>query len=73
MNEVTGDVRMMKRLTHFDEDVYAYLSSHRDSHVPVIYDYWKEEDLLIVIEEVVQGNTFDIVINDRSMPDKETA
>lgn len=71
MNEVTGDVRMMKRLTHFDEDVYAYLSSHRDNHVPVIYGYWKEEDCLIVIEEVVQGNTFDIVINDRTMPDKE--
>ncbi len=71
MNEVTGDVRMMKRLTHFDEDVYAYLSSHRDDHVPLIYDYWKEDETLIVIEEVVQGNTFDIVINDRTMPDKE--
>ena len=71
MNEVTGDVRMMKRLTHFDEGVYAFLSSHKDKHLPVIYEYWKEEDILIVIEEVVQGNTFDIVINNKSMPEKE--
>ena len=71
MNKVTGDVRMMKRLTHFDEGVYALLASYKDIHVPVIYEYWKEDPVLIVIEEVVQGNTFDIVINDKSMPEKE--
>lgn len=71
MNEVTGDVRMMKRLTHFDEGVYAFLASNKNKHVPVIYEYWKEASVLIVIEEIVQGNTFDIVLNDKSMPEKE--
>lgn len=71
MNEVTGDVRMMKRLTHFDEGVYAYLFENKNPHIPQIYEYWKDGDVLIVIEEVVQGNTFDITMNDKDISDRE--
>lgn len=71
-NEITGDVCMMKRLTYYDEDVYAFLASHNDKHIPQIYDYWKADDnTLIVIEEVVQGNTFDNIIFDNRMPEND--
>ena len=71
IDEKTGDVCMMKRLLHYDESVYAYLSSNKNIHVPAILAYWKDDNNnLIVIEEFVQGNTFDVLINDRTMPDK---
>ncbi len=72
MNEMTGDIRMMKRLEHYDENVYTYLASHKDKHIPAIIGVWKDTNgILIVIEEIVQGNTFDVVINDQTMPDKK--
>ena len=72
MNVLTGDIRMMKWLEHYDENVYAYLATHKDKHIPAVIDYWREANgFLVVIEEIVQGNTFDIIINDRTMPDKK--
>lgn len=72
MNEMTGDIRMMKRLEHYDENVYAYLASHPDKHIPAIYEFYRDADnTLIVLEEYIQGNTFDILINDQKMPDKQ--
>lgn len=71
INEMTGDVRMMKTLSHYDENVYAFLSSRREKHIPELYEFFKDaNNNLIVIEEVIQGNTFDVIINDRNMPDK---
>ncbi len=70
-NELTGDVRMMKILSHYDEGVYIYLYSNPDKHIPKIYELYKDASgKLIVIEEFVQGNTFDILISDNTMPDK---
>ena len=72
MNEMTGDIRMMKRLEHYDENVYAYLVAHPDKHIPVIYEFYRDADNnLIVLEEYIQGNTFDILINDHKMTDKQ--
>lgn len=72
INEVTGVIYMMKTLSDYDEDVYAYLSEHKEKHIPEIYFYTKDsKNNLVVIEEVIQGNTFDVIINNTSMPDKE--
>ncbi len=72
MNEVTGDVCMMKRLSHYDENVYAYLNTNKDKHIPKIYEFFRESTgNLIVIEEFIQGNTFDVLIADRTMPDNK--
>ncbi len=69
-NEMTGDVRMMKRLTHYDENVYEYIFANKDKHIPVIFEYYKDSNNeLVVLEEFIQGNTFDVLINDRTMPD----
>lgn len=71
INELTGDVRMMKILSHYDEKVYAYLRSNTNKHIPKIYECFKDSsNKLIVIEEFIQGNTFDVLISDRKMPDK---
>ena len=71
MNELTGVVYMMKTLTTYDEGVYEYLKNNKERHIPEIYFYTKDENNnLIVVEEVVQGNTFDVIIN-KDMPDKE--
>ena len=71
MNKMTGDVRIMKKLGHFDENVYAYLSAHPEKHIPQIFEYRIENGSLIVIEEVIQGTTFETVINDKEMPYKD--
>ena len=72
INQITGDVRMMKKLTHYDESVYAFLSTNPNKYIPVIYGVFKDSDNnLIVIEEFIQGNTFDMLINDRTIPDKK--
>jgi hypothetical protein len=70
-NELTGDVRMMKILSHYDESVYAYLYAHPEKHIPKIYEFFKDGyGNLIVVEEFIQGNTFDVLISDSEMPDK---
>ena len=71
MNEVTGVIYMKKTLSTYDEGVYEYLKANKEPHIPEIYFFTKDENNnLIVIEEVVQGNTFDVFIN-KDMPDKE--
>lgn len=72
INEVTGAVYMMKVLSNYDESVFEYLAQNNNKHIPEIYFYTKDTNNdLVVIEEVIQGNTFDVIISDRSIPDKE--
>lgn len=72
MNKMTGDVRMMKRLKYYDIEVYKYLAENTIPHIPKVYSYEVCEDKsLLVTEEVVQGNTFDVIISDYNMKDKD--
>lgn len=71
INEMTGDVRMMKRLSHYDENVYAYLYQNPNVHIPKLFEFFRDNNNLIVIEEFVQGNTFDVLISDHSMKDNK--
>ena len=71
-NEMTGDVRMMKKLSHYDESVYSYLYANPEKHIPRIIELYKDAyGSLYVIEEFVQGNTFDVLISDQTMPDNK--
>ena len=70
-NAMTGDVRMMKILSHYDENVYSYLCGNGNKHIPKIFELYKDaQGNLIVIEEFIQGNTFDIIINNPTIPEK---
>lgn len=61
---------MMKILSHYDESVYAYLYANPEKHIPKIFVFFKDGyGNLIVVEEFIQGNTFDILISDNTMPD----
>jgi len=71
IDKMTGEVWMMKRLSYYEEEVYRYLMEHKNVHIPSVEDYFKDdENNLIVIEEIVQGNSFDVIINDHNMPEK---
>jgi serine/threonine protein kinase len=72
ISQITGDVRMMKTLSHYDESVYVYLCANPNKFIPQIYGIFKDSNNnLIVIEEFIQGNTFDMLINDKTLPDKK--
>ena len=71
INEITGDIRIQKKLKYYELDVYKYLKEHVDPHIPRIIDYYEEDGHLVVIEEYINGNTFDVIINDPSKSDKE--
>ena len=72
MNQITGDIRMKKTLSHYDENVYFYLFANKDKHIPVIHGLYKDaSNNLIVLEEYVQGNTFDIMMSDQNIPAKQ--
>lgn len=69
MNSITGDVLMCKTSRYFDPAVYRFLEEHPDPHFPKIIDHWEEGGELTVIEEFIQGHTFDSIIHDKEMPD----
>lgn len=72
MNQITGDIRMKKTLSHYDENVYFYLFANKNKHIPVIHGLYKDaSNNLIVLEEYVQGNTFDIMMSDQNIPAKQ--
>lgn len=48
-----------KILQVYDVSVFTYLRDHPDSHVPEIHDFWKEGDSLVVIEELIRGQTLE--------------
>ncbi|MBR6880879.1 MAG: protein kinase [Clostridiales bacterium] len=77
MDLISHDVRIRKTLRHFDISVYSYLKEHRDPRIPAVIDYSVSEGpegpLLTVIEEYVQGRTFDSVIEDPLLTDKQKA
>lgn len=70
LNTVTQDVLMMKRLKFFDEEVYDYLYKNPCKFIPKIHDIVKTGESLIVVEDRVQGVTFDVVMMDKSLTDK---
>ena len=71
MNEITGDVFISKTLAHYDYDVYRFLYEHHNRHIPRIIDFYKDGDKLVVIEEYIRGDTFDVVINDPDLSDEK--
>ncbi len=71
IDEISGDIYIQKTLTHYDVSVYSYLKSHPDRHIPGIISFHETEDALVVIEDYIRGNTFDVIINDPSMKDSE--
>lgn len=60
----SGRLYFKKRLRVYIEQVFSWLRDHPTRYVPGIAAYWKEDDELIVIEELVQGRTLEEILQD---------
>jgi len=67
MNTVTQDILMCKTSPYSDIEIYKYLKEHPDRHFPRIDSFWKEDGKVTVVEEFIQGHTFDSVIADKEL------
>ena len=70
MNKITSEVCVKKVLEHFDTELYLNLKRSGSDFLPKIYEVFETSGKLIVIEEFIQGSTFDSLISDRNMPVK---
>ncbi|MBP5260684.1 MAG: protein kinase [Clostridiales bacterium] len=70
IDEVSGDVYMCKYITHYDPEVYGFLQTNPDKHIPAIIDVRENDGTLEVIEEYVRGNTFETII-DSTLSDRD--
>lgn len=59
MNEITGKIGLKKTLKYFDVEVYECLKHEQNTHIPKVYDYWRDGENLVVIEEFIQGVSLD--------------
>ena len=71
INEITGDIGVLKRLSHYSEEVYDELSSLNSSHFPKILCHGRFEGFYdggyIVIEEHINGTTLEDYLRIRSL------
>ncbi|MBO4580613.1 MAG: protein kinase [Clostridiales bacterium] len=75
INEITGDIGVLKRLSHYSEEVYDELSSLNSSHFPKILCHGRFEGFYdggyIVIEEHINGTTLEDYLEDKKPSLKE--
>lgn len=64
-DNASGKLFYKKRLAVFDTKVFDWLKAHRSRYVPKIESYWQDGDELVVIEELIQGETLEQILTDR--------
>ena len=72
-DNASGKLFYKKRLAVFDTKVFDWLKAHRSRYVPKIESYWQDGDELVVIEELIQGETLEQLLseNENSLPFEE--
>ncbi len=74
INEITGDVGVLKRLSYFNEEVYDELASLDSKHIPKILCHGRFENYCngdyIVIEEHISGVTLEEYL-EKNKPSKK--
>ena len=71
VDEMTNTIYVKKELNYFYEEVFEYLKNHHNKHIPRIQEYFRVEDKLIVIEELIQGDTLESLMRYGEMDDKK--
>ena len=67
-----NDDRLLKKeLKYYDKAVFDYLKCNHNRHIPVIFDYYEEDGVLIVTEERIDGVTLDKYLEDKTPNRKE--
>lgn len=71
MDTVSGRICLKKVLSIYNENVFSYLRSHCNIHIPRVHTFWKENDRLCVIEELISGNTLDYILQNNHPSDEQ--
>lgn len=61
-DRVSGRIYCRKVLSVYNVAVFAYLMSHPDIHVPRIHSFREVDGRLIVLEELIAGDTLDYLL-----------
>ena len=62
MDTISGRICFKKILDVYNVDVFEYLMTHSDIHIPKIRAFWKEDERLVVIEELISGDTLEYIL-----------
>ncbi len=58
-DNASGRLFYRKRLDVYNPQVFAWLKDHKSRYVPRIEAFWQDGDELVVIEELIQGQTLE--------------
>ncbi|MFV0393831.1 MAG: serine/threonine-protein kinase [Coprobacillaceae bacterium] len=62
----TGVLYLLKQLNRYDITLFEYLKENPHPNIVRIEDYYKENDILWVIEEYLQGQTLEFFLQERT-------
>ena len=65
MDPKTEKLYYRKQLDVYSIPVFKFLKENRHKNIPKIKIFWEEDEKLIVIEELVQGETLDKLLSER--------
>ena len=71
MDTVSGRICFKKILDVYNVDVFEYLRTHSDIHIPQIRAFWKEDERLVVIEELISGDTLEYILRNDHPTDEQ--
>lgn len=63
-DNASGRLFYKKRLDIFNPEVFAWLKTHKSRYVPRIEAFWQDGDELVVIEELIQGETLEQLLRE---------
>jgi serine/threonine protein kinase len=69
MDRVSERAYFQKVLSVYNIDVFRYLKSHSNIHIPKVHSFWEEDGKLVVIEELISGYTLDYLLENEKMDD----
>ncbi len=67
----TGQKYLRKELTVYSVPVFEFLKEHQDPHVPAVYQFSEQDEKLTVIEELVPGETLEVLLAREKLPKRE--
>ncbi len=70
LEETSGRICVLKTLAVYNPDVYRWLKEHPHPHLPRIHMIREEAGKLTVIEEYIQGVTFDRFLSENSVSEE---
>lgn len=71
INKETNEIYIKKKLDIYSKSVISFLSKNYNIHFSKIFDFWEEDNQLIVIEEYIQGETLDKYLERHNLTNEE--